>query len=149
MNAHEYLSDDGQAMLLLCSALALPPAAKETGLSPLKLSEWNQLERKIRESSLKHPAALQGRSAEELAKALALPDDEAEDITRRLECAGSFEWREQPKEGSARARVRLPSVPKSMKTIDNLDAYGYSCLPFNSISIFLSVFSPLFICPCT
>jgi predicted Rossmann fold nucleotide-binding protein DprA/Smf involved in DNA uptake len=85
MNAHEYLSDDGQAMLLLCSSLALPPTAKETELSPLKLNEWNQLERKIRESSLKTPAALQGCGADELAKSLALPTDEAERITRLLE----------------------------------------------------------------
>jgi predicted Rossmann fold nucleotide-binding protein DprA/Smf involved in DNA uptake len=74
-------------MLLLCSSLALPPHAAETDLSPLKLSEWNQLERKLRESSFKTPAALQGRSAEELAKALAIPTDEAERINRLLEFA--------------------------------------------------------------
>ena len=91
MNAHEYLSDDGQAMLLLCSSLALPPtAAADTNLSPLKLGEWNQLERKIRESPLKNPAALQGRSADELTKTLALPSDEAERITRLLEFAGQL-----------------------------------------------------------
>jgi predicted Rossmann fold nucleotide-binding protein DprA/Smf involved in DNA uptake len=88
MKAHEYLGDDGQAMLLLCSSLALPPTAKEMDLSPLKLSEWNQLERKIRESSLKNPAALHGRSADELSKSLALPIDEAERIARLLEFAG-------------------------------------------------------------
>jgi predicted Rossmann fold nucleotide-binding protein DprA/Smf involved in DNA uptake len=90
MNAHEYLSDDGQTMLLLCSSLALPPTAKETDLSPLKLGEWNQLERKIRASSLKNPAVLQGRGADELAKALALPTDEAERITRLLEFASQL-----------------------------------------------------------
>jgi predicted Rossmann fold nucleotide-binding protein DprA/Smf involved in DNA uptake len=90
MNAHEYLSDDGQATLLLCSSLALRPAGKNPDLSPLKLSEWNQLERKIRESSLKTPSALQGRGTAELAKALALPNDEAERITRLLEFAGQF-----------------------------------------------------------
>ena len=88
MNAHEYLSDDGQAMLLLCSSLALPPTAKETDLLPLKLSEWNDLERKLLASSLKNPAALQGRDANELAKTLALPIDEAERIVRLLEFAG-------------------------------------------------------------
>jgi len=90
MNAREYLSDDGQAMLLLCSSFALPPAAAETELSPLKLSEWNQLERKIRESSWKHPAALHGRSADELAKTLALSGGEAERIARLLEFAGEL-----------------------------------------------------------
>lgn len=90
MKALEYLSDDGQAMLLLCSSLALPPTAKETDLSPLKLSEWNELERKILGSSLRSPAALQGRTADEIAKALALPTDEAERITRLLEFAGQL-----------------------------------------------------------
>lgn len=90
MNAHDYLSDDGQAMLLLCSSLALPPTAKEIDLPPLKLSEWNQLERKIRESPLQTPGALQGQSADELAKALALPTGEAERITRLLEFAGQL-----------------------------------------------------------
>lgn len=90
MNAHEYLGDDGQTMLLLCSSLALPPTAKEVELSPLKLSEWNHLERKLRESPLKSPAALHGRRADELAKALALPTDEAERITRLLEFAGQL-----------------------------------------------------------
>lgn len=90
MNAHKYLGDDGQAMLLLCSSLARPPTAAETDLSPLKLGEWNQLERKIRESSLRNPAALHGRNADELAKTLALPSDEAERITRLLEFAGQL-----------------------------------------------------------
>jgi len=90
MNAHEYLGDDGQVLLLLCTSLALPPIAKETELSPLKLGEWNQLERKIRESSLKSPAALQGRTVDELTRTLALPTDEAERIARLLEFAGQL-----------------------------------------------------------
>lgn len=90
MNVHEYLSDDGQAMLLLCSSLALPPMAKETGMSPFTLSEWNELARKIAGSPLKTPASLQGRSAGELGKLLALPVDEAERIARLLEFAGQL-----------------------------------------------------------
>jgi len=90
MNAHEYLSDDGQVLLLLCSSLALPATAKEADLSPLKLSEWNELERKIRGSALKTPAALHGRSADELAKTLTLPADEAERILRLFEFAGQL-----------------------------------------------------------
>ena len=88
MNAHDYLGVDGHTILLLCSSLALPPTSKETDLTPLKLSEWNQLERKIRESPLENPAALQGRSADELAKALALPTGQAEQIARLLGFAG-------------------------------------------------------------
>ncbi len=90
MTPNDYLSDDGQAMLLLCSSLALAPTAKETDLSPLKLGEWNQLERKIRESSLKTPGALHGHNADKLAKTLALPSDETERITRLLEFAGQL-----------------------------------------------------------
>lgn len=90
MNAHEYLSDHGQTMLLLCSSMALPAAAKETDLAPLKLGEWNELERKIGQSSLKSPTALQGRGANELAKALTLPTGEAERIARLLEFAGQL-----------------------------------------------------------
>ena len=84
MNTHEYLSDDGQAMLLLCSSFALPPTTADMDLSPLKLSEWNQIERKLRESWLKHPAALHGLSSAELGKALTLRADEAERIARLL-----------------------------------------------------------------
>jgi hypothetical protein len=72
MNVHDYLSDDGQAMLLLCSSLALPPHAEETGVTPFKLSEWNDLARKIAGSPLKTPAALPGHTADELAQLLAL-----------------------------------------------------------------------------
>lgn len=88
MKPLEHLSDDGQAILLLCSSLALSPAARETGLSPLKLGEWNDLERKLLASFLKKPAALQGRSAAEIAKTLALPTEQADRVARLLECAG-------------------------------------------------------------
>jgi len=88
MNPHDYLSDDGHAVLLLCSSLALSPSAKEMDLSPLKPGEWNQLERKIREASLKSPSALQGRGADEIARVLSLPPDEAERIARLLDFAG-------------------------------------------------------------
>ena len=90
MNTHEYLSDDGQAMLLLCSSLALPPSAREMDLSPLKLGEWNELERKLRASPLRNPAALQGRSADELARTLTLPLEDAERVVRLLEFAGEL-----------------------------------------------------------
>ncbi len=90
MNAPDYIGDDGQPILLLCSSLALPQTAKAADLFPLKLGEWNLLERKIRGSSLKHPAALQGRSAEELAKTLALPASQAQRIARLLEFGGQL-----------------------------------------------------------
>jgi DNA processing protein len=86
MNPHDYLSDDGQALLALCSAFGLPDNAD--GLSPFKLAEWNQLAKAIAASSFKTPAALQGRGADELACELSLSADEAERIARLLDRAG-------------------------------------------------------------
>jgi DNA processing protein len=79
METRDYLSDDGQAMLALCSALALPKDALDAP-TPFKLSEWNELARQIEESPLKRPAELQGRSADELQKALGVPVNDAERI---------------------------------------------------------------------
>src|SRR6266850_3919421 len=89
MNIADYLSDDGQAMLALCSAFGLKEAAAGgEDVQPLKLSEWNQLERQIRSSSIKTPAALRGRTADEIGKGLALRLDEAERIVRLLDRSG-------------------------------------------------------------
>src|SRR6266705_2923862 len=88
MNISDYLSDDGQAMLALCSAFGLKEAAAGEDLQPLKLSEWNELERQIRGSPVKTAAALRGRTADEIAKQLALPLDEAERIVRLLDRSG-------------------------------------------------------------
>ncbi|PYI85828.1 MAG: DNA protecting protein DprA [Verrucomicrobia bacterium] len=88
MNAHEFLSDDGQALLALCSAFGLSDNAEAEGLSAFKLAEWNQLSKKIAASSLKRPAALQGRKRDELARELALAPEEAERIARLLDRAG-------------------------------------------------------------
>src|ERR1051325_759293 len=83
MDVRDYLSDDGQVMLALCSAFGLPE-----GTEPFKLSEWNQLARQIQDSSLKEPSVLRGQSAEALAKELSLPLDEAERIVALLERSG-------------------------------------------------------------
>ena len=88
MDIRDYLSDDGQAVLALCSALALPDGGGGADLAPLKLSEWNQLAKQIHNSPLKQPAALQGRSAEDLAKDLVVPLDEAERLTQLLGRSG-------------------------------------------------------------
>jgi predicted Rossmann fold nucleotide-binding protein DprA/Smf involved in DNA uptake len=88
MNAHDYLSEDGQALLLLCSAFALPDSAKQNAAAPFKLSEWNQLAKKIHESSFKRPAALQGCGADDLARKLAVAPEEAGRISGLLERAG-------------------------------------------------------------
>src|SRR5437762_1349812 len=89
MNVQDYLSDDGQAMLALCSAFGLKEAGEvETSPQPFKLSEWNQFEKQLSNSAFKSPASLQGQSASELAKDLALASEEAERIVRLLERSG-------------------------------------------------------------
>ena len=88
MNAHDYLSDDGQVLLALCSAFALTESADADGLEPFKLSEWNQLARQIQGSPLKQPAALRGQTADELARALVISSDDAGRIVRLLERSG-------------------------------------------------------------
>lgn len=90
MEPHEYLSDDGQVMLALCSAFALPEDVSGAGPSPFTLSEWNQLARQMQSSSLKRPADLQGRTAKDLGKGLGLPSDDAERIVRLLERCGGL-----------------------------------------------------------
>jgi len=88
MNAHDYLSDDWQALLALCSAFGLPNDAKAGGIVPFKLAEWNQLAKKISGSAFKRPAALHCRNADELARKLAVAPDEAERIAHLLARSG-------------------------------------------------------------
>lgn len=83
MNAHELLTDDGHAVLLLCSAVG--NQAEAGGPSPFTLSEWNQLARALQASSLKRPAALFGQAAAALAPALQISLEEAERIARLLD----------------------------------------------------------------
>src|SRR5436309_5170357 len=88
MGLHEYLSDDGQALVALCSAFALPDDVSAAGLSPFTLSEWNELAKRMQGSSLKRPADLQGQSAEQISKGIGLSSDEAERIVRLLDRMG-------------------------------------------------------------
>src|SRR3974390_1747700 len=90
MDIQDYLSDDGQAVLALCSAFALPESSSPDAATPFKLSEWNGLERRIAESPLKTPAGLMGCSADSLAKALTIAPDEAERFVRLLERSGKL-----------------------------------------------------------
>jgi DNA processing protein len=88
MNVSDYLSDDGMALLALCSAFALPDGAAAEGLSPFTLSEWNKLARQIRDSALKQPSALHGRAAGRLVKDLAILPGDAERIVQLLGRSG-------------------------------------------------------------
>lgn len=88
MNVSDYLSDDGLALLALCSAFALPEGAAAGRAAPLTLAEWNKLGRKIHDSPLKQPAALQGCAADVLARELAILPGDAERIVQLLERSG-------------------------------------------------------------
>ena len=88
MNINDYLSDDGLALLALCSAYALPEGAASDGIAPFTLSEWNKLARQIHASPLQRPSALQGRITADLAHELAIPPDDAERIARLLDRSG-------------------------------------------------------------
>ena len=69
--------------------LPCPKAAAAGEAAPFTLSEWNKLARQIHDSPLKQPAALQGRTADDLAPRTwpCLPDD-AERIVRLLDRSG-------------------------------------------------------------
>jgi DNA processing protein len=88
MNVSDYLSDDGLALLALCSAYALPERAAGGDLAPFTLSEWNKLARQVHASPLQRPSALQGRTAADLARELAVPPDDAERVVRLLDRSG-------------------------------------------------------------
>ena len=88
MNMHDYLNDDGQALLALCSTFGLPDNAEAEGIAPFKLAEWNQLSKRIAASSLKQPAALHGRHADDLARELTTTPEEATRIARLLDRSG-------------------------------------------------------------
>src|SRR5438270_5053595 len=88
MNVQDYLSDDGQVMLALCSPFGLRESPGASEPQPLKLSEWNELVHQIESSSIKNPAGLQGLTVEELSKRLALPLSEAERLVNLLERSG-------------------------------------------------------------
>src|ERR1019366_4047218 len=88
MNVSDYLSDDGMVLLALCSAFGLPEGSAAGETAPFTLSEWNKLARQVHDSPLKQPAALQGRTAADLAHELATPPDDAERIVRLLDRSG-------------------------------------------------------------
>lgn len=75
-------------MLALCSAFGLPPETEAHPAAPFTLAAWSQLAKQIHASSLKSPAALQGLSAAEIAKALMMPEEAARRIELLLGRAG-------------------------------------------------------------
>jgi predicted Rossmann fold nucleotide-binding protein DprA/Smf involved in DNA uptake len=89
MSLHDYLSDDGQALLALCSPFGLSPAELEGDLQPLKLSEWNQLSRQLERAPAKRPSGLAGLAPNEIADQLGIAEGEAERLRRLLDRAGA------------------------------------------------------------
>jgi predicted Rossmann fold nucleotide-binding protein DprA/Smf involved in DNA uptake len=83
MDMREYLSDDGQALLALCSPFALTDDRLDGG--PFTLAEWNKIEKQIQQSAWKNPAELQGRTADHIAKTLSISMGDADRIARLLE----------------------------------------------------------------
>jgi len=81
MKAHELLSEDGHAVLALCSSLGL----KEGGgdVATLKLSEWNDLEGRLKAASMT-AAALHGKTAENISNELKIDRPLAERIPALL-----------------------------------------------------------------
>jgi predicted Rossmann fold nucleotide-binding protein DprA/Smf involved in DNA uptake len=75
-------------LVALCSAFALPEGAAADRIAPFTLSEWNKLARQVYDSPLQRPAALQGRTAADLARELAIPPDDAECVVRLLDRSG-------------------------------------------------------------
>ncbi|HSU55293.1 MAG TPA: DNA-processing protein DprA [Candidatus Dormibacteraeota bacterium] len=88
MDVFDYVSDEGQVVLALCSAFALPENLSERDAAPFTLSEWNELEKSLESSSLKTPSELRSQSAEGLSKELRITGDEAERIVRLLARSG-------------------------------------------------------------
>jgi DNA processing protein len=86
MDVREYLNDDGQALLALCSPFALTDDRLDGG--PFTLAEWNKVEKQIEQSLWKRPAELQGRTAAQIAKTLSISMGDADRIARLLERSG-------------------------------------------------------------
>src|SRR5947209_12867382 len=86
MDVREYLSDDGQALLALCSPFALTDDRLDGG--PFTLAEWNKIEKQIQQSAWKRPAELQGQTAEHIAKTLSVPMADAQRIARLPDRSG-------------------------------------------------------------
>lgn len=89
ISASELLGEDGTVIVMLCSQLGLS-GDDERDATPLTLKEWNALARKIQESDLRHPGALLGLAAGEVAGRLGLALSEAQRIVQLLARGGTI-----------------------------------------------------------
>lgn len=85
MDVRQYLSDDGQALLALCSPFALTDDRLDGG--PFTLAEWNKVEKQIEQSEWKRSSELHGRTADQIANTLSISRGDADRITRLLDRA--------------------------------------------------------------
>ncbi len=84
MDARELLTDDGRAVLLLCSTLGLTDADPE----PFTLAQWNELAKQIAASPYQRPAGLLGQSPSALIATLGCEPATGVRIVRLLERGG-------------------------------------------------------------
>lgn len=129
------LTDDAQAILLLCSHLGLP---KENGLAPLNLKEWNGLARRIAASRWQRPGALLNEPAEAVRQLLEVEAEDAERFAsllarggtlalelERLESLGIWALTRADEKYPARYRQRLKeSAPPVLFGAGTLDLMG-------------------------
>jgi predicted Rossmann fold nucleotide-binding protein DprA/Smf involved in DNA uptake len=85
MSVRTLLTDDGSAVLLLCSGLGLPTGASASAPQPLTLAEWNQLALAIQRSAIGGPAGLLGKDADTLAAELGGGFPDLDRVARLLE----------------------------------------------------------------
>ncbi|MBC7341619.1 MAG: DNA-protecting protein DprA [Clostridia bacterium] len=86
------ISRDSQAIILLCSSLAIPRKGEksEENLIPFTLPEWNVIARKLAASVLKSPEAFFRTDPEEWQEHLGLSRKEADRIAKLLSRSGQL-----------------------------------------------------------
>jgi DNA processing protein len=81
------LSPDGQAIVLLCSTLAMP---RDAATRPLAPKEWSSLAASIHASELRTPSALFGLEARDVADSLGLSPEAGGRVTELLSRGGQL-----------------------------------------------------------
>lgn len=79
------ITEDGQALLLLCSTLGLP-----CGVKPLGLSEWNRVSASLASGDYRRPSDLLGQTTVDLQSRLRLDNDLAERTSSLLARGGQL-----------------------------------------------------------
>lgn len=84
------LSPDAQAIVLLCSHLALPQEQVRAGLRPLTLREWDHLAKRIWNSELQRPGALLTMGPANVASILSISSGEEDRLRQLLSRGGQL-----------------------------------------------------------